>query len=361
MKSKNHVNVDYREPLLFTSGNQFDFSTDFLVATKRLYDESEVDENDVETKSFNGQKFTPLNEHLEPNPDAFYGGATSLYLFVYYLDRKDPKIVKPILVRSIELADKEYHLYATKDTMHFRVCGNFLAVQKRWSREIGFMRSEESYGVEFYDMEKSRKGEPDLIYNIDKLTALGWCNDPIARTNYDYDLENSDSGSDSSKVFDYRTGRDYCFFSENIFVCSRDNGDGNFSVEIHEISSDRCSMIKKVGLQTELRRPFDNLYVESLGNSTWNFFISSIRSRETHILFFDKKASELTTRIEEIPLPDNPQNRRFVQIYSGALDNAIERVVSKLKAEGKVFGHVRFSEEREPGTDEWMAYFKFYA
>jgi len=218
--------------------------------------------------------------------------------------------------------------------MFFRVCGNFLAVAKKSWQEIGFQRAQFSYGVEFYDMEKSRKDKPDLIYKIDKLSALGWCNDPIARTRPDY-----------------RHGRDFCFFSENIFVCSRNNGDGNFSVEIHEISSDRCAMIKKVGLHTEPSCPLDNLYIESLGNSTWNFFISrrfSSHSAETHILLFDKKDNELTTRIEKGEGSD-------------ALDKAIERVVSKLEDEGNVFGHVRYFEECEPSTDKLRAYFKFYA
>ena len=293
---------------------------------------------------------------MGPIPN-FFNASSSLYLFVYYLDREDPKIVKPKFIRSIELADDEYHLYTPSDferneeTMHFRVCGNFLAVLKKWTRGSEY----DLYGVEFYDMEKSRKGEPDLIYNIDNLSALGWCNDPIARTSPDYDLENLDSDSDSLKQFKYRDGRDYCFFSENIFVCSRDNGDGKFSVEIHEISSDRCSMIKNVGLHIEPSCPFDNLYVESLGKSAWNFFISSQNFREMHILYFDKNDNELTTRIEEHPLwRYYPHVRYYYE--NNALDKAIERVVSKLQAEGNVFGHVRYFQEWEPGTDKLRAY-----
>jgi hypothetical protein len=92
-------------------------------------------------------------------------------LFVYYLDRENPKIVKPKHIRTIELAKKIYHRFAITDVMHFRVCGNFLAVAKKWWRETGPGQDEVSYGVEFYDMEKSRRGEPDLIYNIDKVIS----------------------------------------------------------------------------------------------------------------------------------------------------------------------------------------------
>jgi len=275
---------------------------------------------------------------------------------VYYLDREDPKIVKPIHVRTIELADRKYHIDAHSEIMHFHVCGNFLAIPKHWSR-VKDSRSYEVFGVEFYDMERSRKGEPDLIYNIDNLSALGWWNEPIPYTNINYyDLE--DSESKPLTKMDYDNARD--FFSENIFVCSRDNGDGNFSVEIHEISSDRCSMIKKVGLHTDPSYRFDNLYVESLGNSTWNFFMTSVRSLETHILHYDKKNNELTTRIEEEPY------RTINTRSKNALRNAHARVVSKLKAEGKVFGHVRFSQELGPesgysGLFHWKAYLNFYA
>ena len=94
----------------------------------RLYDETILEENGEETKSFNGIKFTPVIEHLGPNVHPYFNASSSLYLFVYYLGREDPKIVKPELVRTIELADHEYHHFAIDDIMHFRVCGNFLAV-----------------------------------------------------------------------------------------------------------------------------------------------------------------------------------------------------------------------------------------
>ena len=58
-----------------------------------------------------------------------------------------------------------------------------------------------------------------------------------------------------------------------------------------------------------------------------------------HIISYDKKKSELT--------------------LNGKLENFKafrDLVVNKLENERKVYGHVRFSEEREPGTDEVTAY-----
>jgi len=157
----------------------------------RLYDDSVFDENQRETKSLNGEKLSPLNVHIEAN---ILGPAYSSYLFVYYLSRGDPNIVKPLLVRTIELADLEYH-YFLNDEMNFCVCGNFLAVPKKWRRQTGLMRCEYSFDIEFYDMEKSRKDEPDLIYTLEKLKALGWCNDTIAR----FDFEDSDDDEEEDE------------------------------------------------------------------------------------------------------------------------------------------------------------------
>jgi len=314
MKSKNQVNIDIDE-LFLKVGAKFDFSTDFLVSTMRLYDDSFVDENEEEAKTFNGIKLTPLNVHF---------GACSLYLFLYHLDREDPKIVRPKLIRTIELADMGYHHFVSihhKGIMHFRVCGNILAVAMSGiDAQIGFRRAEVSYAVEFYDMEKSRKGELDLIYTIENLSGL-WCYDPILRTGIDY----------------------ACFFSENFFVCSRHNDDGNLSVEVHKISSEQCSLVKNI----ELQAIYDHttfMFVESHGNSAWNFFVSRrTSSRNMEIICYDKKKNELTATLEKY----------------GESERAIERVVKKLESEGNVFGHVRLGQEYDPGTG-WTAYFKFY-
>ena len=222
------------------------------MSTLRLYDEIVVDENGEETKSFNGQKFLPRNAHVHDR------------LFVYYLDREDdPKIVSPKLVRTLEL-----YRWHKLPFMRFRVCGNFLAVFSKPTL----------YSVEFYDMEKSRKGESDLVYRLDRLFDLGWCIDTIPRTPHCEGLKKNA----------------FYFFSENNFVCSRKVDDFNVIVEVHEISSRGGSLVRKIELHGDKFNPSSvNLFIESLGQSTWNFYISSARSPETYIISYDKKKSEL--------------------------------------------------------------------
>jgi len=335
MKSKNQVNIDIDE-LFLKVGAKFDFSTDFLVSTMRLYDDSFVDENEEEAKSFNGIKLNPLNVHMGPEHHPF-GDSCSLYLFLYHLDREDPKIVKPKLIRTIELADMGYHHFVSryhKRITHFRVCGNILAVAKSAvDADLKF-----SYGFEFYDMEKSRKGELDRIYTIENFSALGWCYDPILRTGIDYGL--ADPDLDPATYFDYENGRKNCFFSENFFVCSRNNDDGNCSVEVHKISSEECSLVKNIELHA---KPYRFMFVESHGNSAWNFFVTPRGLPDTQIVCYDKKKNELTATLEK----------------DGYLKRANERVLKKLESEGNVFGHVRLGQEYDPGTG-WTAYFKFY-
>jgi hypothetical protein len=160
----------------------------------------------------------------------------------------------------------------------------------------------------------------------------------------------SDSDSDSSYFRRYEKS---CFFSENIFICSRENGDGNFSIEVHEINSEGGFLFKKIQLHTNPERPFDNLFIESVGNSSWKFYISSRLSRETYIIFYDKSQSMLKSSLENEPLRDP----RFVERYlDGELDKAVKRVERKLESEVNVLGHVRFSVDREPGTDKWTGY-----
>jgi len=143
----------------------------------------------------------------------------------------------------------------------------------------------------------------------------------------------------------YIRERSYCFFSENCFICSRDDGYGNLSVEIHVIRSNECSLFKKVELQS--KHPFDRnpLFVESL---------------ETHIIFFNKENNEVTTRIEREPVPDTsnlPPKTRLVHYYNdGELNRAVKRVIQKFKNQKKSFGHVRYGELREDGTDKWKSY-----
>lgn len=116
-------------------------------------------------------------------------------------------------------------------------------------------------------------------------------------------------------------------------------------------------MLKKIELHTDPKRPFDNLYIESIGSSTWNFYISSKRSPETQIVFFNKRKNKMTTRIEKEPIPDTSNLPPNVHYYIyGELDRAVKRVKSKIKNEKNVYGHVRFCQQRDDGTDNWTSY-----
>jgi len=342
MKSKNQVKIDI-DDLFLKVGARFDFSTDFLVSTMRLYDDSFVDENGEEAKSFNGIKLTPLNVHMWPEHHPFVDSC-SLYLFVYHLDRDDPKIVRPKLVRTIELADMEYHQFVSfhhKAITHFRVCGNILAVAKL---AFHVENAKLSYGFEFYDMEKSRKDELDLIYTIDNSSGLG-C-DLIVRAGIDYGF--ADPDLDPSTFFDYKNGRRNCFFSENFFVCSRHNDDGNLSVEVHKIKSEQCSLVKNIELQAiyDPGRVYLGMFVESHGDFFISYLPLSLRAQSIPVICYEKKKNELTATIEKYGESERAAERA-------------ERVLKKLKSERNVFGHVRLGQEYDPGTG-WTAYFKFY-
>jgi hypothetical protein len=171
-----------------------------------------------------------------------------------------------------------------------------------------------------------------------------------------------DSDSDSSDFCEYQKT---CFFSENIFICSRENGDGNFSIEVHEIHSEGGILLRKIELHPNSERPFDNLFIESIKNSSWNFYISTSRSRETFIIFYDEIQNLVNSKLEKEPLPEIPPPhpsglpvRILMKRYftDGELDKAVKRVEKKLESEVNVYGHVRFSVEYDLDTDKTTAY-----
>ncbi|CBY36008.1 unnamed protein product [Oikopleura dioica] len=296
----------------------YDFSTDFVVTTMRLYDEEIIDDNGETKKSLNGEEL--------PELDTYRNDVYLHNLFVYYLDREDPRTVQPKLVRTIELEDEAYNylddpynqikLFVNQD---FCVCGNILGVSKRLSGKFEF---------DFYDMDKSRNV---ALYSFP-----------------DYDEET-----------DIRVKPFRFFFKSNFFIFSRDDGEG-ICIEIHEISSQICKLARKFELQTDFGH-FDDLYIESIGKLTWNLYISPGRTPETptdqisvnEIVFIDMRKNIVTKR-------SKTQNSKI-----GDKLNEIMAKVEKEMAKDAVCGHVRMHEnhthEDKRFEDDYEIHLKFYA
>jgi len=287
----------------------------------RLYDEKIIDDNGETKKSLYREELAQLNRQT-----AY--GVRKEFLFIYYLDREDPKAVQPRLLSSLELADDGY-LYDLEDpkdfpfiNQRFRVSENILAVSKKRLGKFEF---------EFYDMEKSRNGQPNLIYNIDNISS-------VAVLSF---ADNHEKENFEEKCYEY-------FFEENYFIFSRDNSDG-ICVEIHEISSKKCTLVRKIELQTNFG-PFDDLYIENIGRYAWNLYTSAGRTRETkvdqistgEIIFFDMKKKWIAKK-------ENRQNSN----NACKMHEIIAKVESQLIKE-LVHGHVRLHENytHENKTDE---------
>jgi len=243
-------------------------------------------------------------------------------------------------VRTIELEDKAYNYLDEWNNQIkpfvneiFCVCGNILGVSKRLFGKFEF---------EFYNMDKSRNGEADLIYKIKNISSVALYSFP------DYDEET-----------DIRVKPFRFFFKSNFFIFSRDDGEG-ICIEIHEISSQICKLARKFELQTDFGH-FDDLYIESIGKLTWNLYISPGRTPETptdqisvnEIVFIDMRKNIVTKR-------SKTQNSKI-----GDKLNEIMAKVEKEMAKDAVCGHVRMHEnhthEDKRFEDDYEIHLKFYA
>ncbi len=267
----------------------------------RLFDEEIIDHNGETKKSLNGEEL--------PELDTYRNDVYLHNLFVYYLDREDPRTVQPKLVRTIELEDEAYNYLDDPNDLkdpfvneNFCICGKILGVSKRLFGKFEF---------EFYDMDKSRNGEADLIYKIDNISSVALYSFPEAI---------------------------HFFFKSNFFIFSRDDGDG-ICIEIHEISSKICKLVRKIELQTDFSH-FDDLYIEIIGRFTWNLYISTGRTPETpigeisvnEIVFIDMRKNIVTKR-------SKTQNSKI-----GDKLHDIMAKVEKEMAKDAVCGHVRMHE-----------------
>jgi len=304
----------------------------------RLYDEEIYDDNEKTIKSLNGEELRELERYRN---DVYLHK-----LYVYYLDREDPKMVQPKLVRTIELEDQAYHYVDDNQRWadptskkhpimdeNFCICGNVLGISKMRFGKLEF---------EFYDMENWRNVEADLIYKITNISSVALKSGT--------ENEGTNIGLKQFRIF----------FEANFFIFSRDDGHGKYFVEIHEISSKMCKLVRKIELKNDFGH-FDDLYIESLGRFTWNLYISAGRTPETsrdmisvnEIVFIDKCKNIVTKNSE-----------RKNSNISGKLHEIVSRVEKQMTKEA-VYGHVRMHESNSNDDDfydeNYEIHLKFYA
>lgn len=131
--------------------NEDYYETDFLYDSGRL-------------NTFYGEELDEYNE------------ASDVVLFVYYLDREEDDIVKPILIKTIEVGPYEEldeHILSgdidmnpdSPFTQHrlFDLVGSKLMVFNRQKS------SEEFHHYDYYDLEKTRLDLPDLVHSVDTV------------------------------------------------------------------------------------------------------------------------------------------------------------------------------------------------
>jgi len=308
MKPKNYLKVDNAGPRILDYRNgavnyedfTFDYSVDYLVTTLRLKDD--LSGEDGGAKTLFGEKIEQFNR--VPG---------EMYIFAYYLDREDENIIKPKLIRTIPMI-KPRHSYdfggAKAKFEVFSISGCILAIY----------RKEETISVDFYDLEKSRRGERDLIYSISDVCTVAWCREEKKFPNL----------------------RRRIMYFENYFVVAR-RSDQKIFAEIHEISSKKCSFVKKFEMNISDRSlSYDGLFIDHLGRSTWNIIHRK---------------------------PNSQPYEGPAVFYINMMENVITESVrpGAMKREGKntkQCGHVRLSEVVQLGTDERdeVDYFlKFYA
>ena len=169
-----------------------------------------------------------------------------MYYFAYYLDREDENIIKPKLIKIITIVKPPpTHDFVGAETSFeaFSISGSILAIY----------RKEGTISVDFYDLEKSRRVEPDLIYSISDVCTVAWCREEKKRP--------------------YVTRR--IMYCENYFIVAR-RRDQKIFAEIHEISSKKCSFVKKFEVYiSDISLSYEGLFIKHLGRSTWNYFLAS--------------------------------------------------------------------------------------
>jgi len=291
MKSKNNVEINLEQ---YRCQFAFDYSADFLVTNVTL-------------------KGVGVPVKREKN---------KIYLFVYFLDRQDKNIVKPKFIKTITAIQAARPIrIGYGGHLDFRVSGSILAVY------IGYFEEHRTISVDFYDL-NPRSDNQSLIYSIDNIAGVAWCNSVLIK----YPIH---------PVMTRENKNEIMFFSDGYFVILRRNEEKNF-IEIHEISSNKCTMVKKIETIGFHRVPFyHSLYIERIGRSTWNILYDT--ERTPHVIFV------------------NMMRNIIAESKKHWMEN-MGRFVKNFKEKNpKRFGHVRLFEDFLPNGVWEKNYLKFYA